>query len=953
MARTTRSSGPAPAIAGTPPDIQASKQRRKEAADRKKQAAMGKSPFLPRPSADTDQTASQAPVAPAAGSSFADVAGLQKRLADAQLEAAEWKAKYLAEAARTAQLEAELASAKAQSNTDASKAQKTTTPSPISNTTSPPQTPADSQQQPGMFSRFLKFLRPKPAVTVPAKRTADLNTDHSPESDIDTPSRPLKRLRAQSASELEPPTLPTITNIMPSSTSNLHMKWFREPTQKDLDAKVSLWIRKPFIDEKTGQVSIGPDRQVQIRAHMEEQYRLWDAREHGGRAESEAERYVREYVQRVYNAMIETYGNRLAVRPEKCAGVLRPCPVPLGERLLRQRRGLHNLPTEYQKLPDMPPPRGSFVFTPPTSENTNLQQTQATSASEYITTPPDANVPIEQHQAAGAIPPVTPTGNNADTTHDNPTVTASRSTFAVPDDDSDDDVAMQDAPAPAPTQSTGKRKRPHKPTKPGTFEFPYDDLDEEHESDDDSPIDLGLPDISELPPLHTFQRPDNLRPLTIAAIIWEKRKQVLDAEFKEFCDIRQAKRLKAGEYLTEHDRKYSDKWAFFEQVLVPRRQAFLALKEQEAWELCSPWNPANKPLHKKRRLDGSYSAEISLTPIVPATLTALQAGTPTVTRALAVTSTATPAVQNARDIAATAVTGAPAATSTETPTVQDVAATAVIGAPAMASISTPTVQNAQDVAITAITGTPAVASAAIPTDLKVQSPAATMVTSAPAVISQTPVTPVSEINGAPASIPVTPTPEINGAPASIPVTSATGMNGAPAFISQTPVTSTATNTGNWQQTQLQRKMNEVDKYKPKASSGLRNVTNRLSSSSVASDEADITTPTISAATAQPIGQSRDIFADISNPPTEQNVFLSALNCQLNGHRGIPPKASKKAETSKKVCDAIIKFEQENPQWWITEAGEEEFQKRVTRLFNLDKQYPEGPWRGAVPASFRQ
>jgi len=65
-----------------------------------------------------------------------------------------------------------------------------------------------------------------------------------------------------------------------------------------------------------------------------------------------------------------------------------------------------------------------------------------------------------------------------------------------------------------------------------------------------------------------------------------------------------------------------------------------------------------------------------------------------------------------------------------------------------------------------------------------------------------------------------------------------------------------------------------------------------------------------------------------------------------------PYAGLSEEEARECRDFVIKYNQENPQWWVKAAGgEEAWDAMVTRIYRLDESYPNGPWPAGPPPGF--
>ena len=460
------------------------------------------------------------------------------------------------------------------------------TPAPVDELVSQkPQLPLNSII--GKVFGFFSPSKPTMAATVPHKRTADFDQSNGP-LESQTPSRPpSKRRRIESASpELQQRQTNSITtedhakenetmenqvtddHHTPSVTSEEHTD-----TEQDWEKLVPGCVRKIQVDPATGRLSSRMffDRRKNITKEMEIQYKIWSQREQGfAPPEDEKARYIRERVQRIYEAMVNTYGDAFKVKEEYCVFRKPGKPGDFGNTLLRIRQGLPRYPPGTQpKMPVLPPlpPLPVKEPTPEPEGTEDAQQTPKASSPGRVYEFPYSDLDDESSYLDASTPKagVSPVEGN--------TAKAPSPSSGPSPDEGDTPKAP-----PSPARSVGR-----------TYAFPEDDSDISDDEDDvpDNAASQTDKNIS----VNFFSQ--HTSGPTREAVEWEKRKEAVQIEWENFVQSREADRHKLGMRDISGDEKalidLQDRTAF-QEVLNQKRMARAERERQVEADIFSPWH---------------------------------------------------------------------------------------------------------------------------------------------------------------------------------------------------------------------------------------------------------------------------------------------------------------------------------------------------------------------------
>lgn len=755
---------------------------------------------------------------------------------------------------------------------------------------SEPKTTINSEQQapPTIFGRIKRLFSPRPAApaTVPTKRTADFTIDSSPNALPETPSRPPKRARLASASPDIPRQqhLAPFSNTMQATTpvnqseavtsshnhpnqeehvSAIHnnntnaatkavnpnqiaegsqnqsrqqylsgligndnrlflsTSMLRDSADEDRRGpqifdpgvprewynKLPMCTRALHIDQVTGKFTyaIGHNRKEKIREEIERQYRLKSARDQGLVApETEEERFIREEAQRAYAALIKTYGENWEKRDRYCA---HQHNQTFEQRIRRVRGGMPNAARGFG-MPVLPEPRGFLVHTP---------------EPEAPTTPTPTNDAVAQEQ-------------------NEQSVTGGQSTYAAPDDEPNEGVDEEPT---MPEASMPTKKKKEKKTDFSTYKYPSSDEEDSEDEDDDE--DITMADASPASTSAANTSTSWSGPvLTAEAIRWEKEKQAKRDEFERFRADRDAERLRLGyqpSSQAESDEIYQSDLAAFNEILIERREAKKReLEEKRRQPDFSIFRAFPDPLKNKPSVAKASEAAAA----TPSATTTPAAGAPSNTTSQE-TSTNVPIPTTSTVQDAPASSGSTASVST---TQEDSSATSLHTTTAQHDAGTSSTSSAVESTVASTTAPAAPKTPKIKNlEEKLAIQRAIFTANQAAASQPTSTPPPVATTGVGQELSAQSTLENNFQPGtaikdsrseqSISTSSSAAM---PSSVSttnglQSPGVSNSADAGDWQQAQLQRKMQELDRYKPKASSSLRNVS-RLSSSTVASNDVD-------------------------------------------------------------------------------------------------------------------
>ena len=545
-------------------------------------------------------------------------------------------------------LKKEVASIKLQSIEKQFTHQESPPPEPIQmETPAPVDEPVFHEPQPptSIFGKVFGFFSPsKPtiAATVPHKRPADFDQSNGP-LEFETPSRPSsKRRRIESASPelqqrqtnpfavqdhaMEYETMEnqvTGNDQTPSVVSEEHTD-----TEQDWEKLLPNCVRKIQIDPATGRLSsrMFSDRRKNITKEMEMQYKLWSQREQGfAPPEDEKTRYIREHVQRAYEALIHTYGDAYKVKEEHCVFRKPGKPSDFGNTLLRIRQGLPRHPPGSQpKMPILPtlPPLPVKEPTPEREDTEDAQQTPKASSPGRVYEFPYSDLDDESTYLDASTPKAGPSPDEGNTPKAGPSPNESNTAKAGPSPDESNTAKAGPSPDESNTSKAGPSldegntaKALSSPaTSVGkTYAFPEFDPDSSDDEDDvpDNAASQTEKNISvKVPPQHASTP-------TEEAVGWEKHKDALRNEWDSFVLAREAERHMRGmAAISEDERALIDLQyrTDFQDILNERRKARVQREQQKQAGIFSPWNK-----HSRRAAAGYYDDDDMITSTSTAT----------------------------------------------------------------------------------------------------------------------------------------------------------------------------------------------------------------------------------------------------------------------------------------------------------------------------------------------